>query len=66
MKKLKVRIVYEVEGDTYINVPDNMTLEEAIQYTHDYSNPIILPEGQYVAGSEKLVEEENWVFVKNE
>ena len=63
MKKLKVRMVYEVEGDTVIEVPDNLTLEEAIQYARDYSDPIRLPEGKYVMGSEKLIEEEKWNFV---
>jgi hypothetical protein len=63
MKKLKIRMVYEIEGDTTIEVPDNLTLEEAIQYAHDYSAPIKLPEGKYVMGSERLVEEESWNFV---
>lgn len=63
MKKLKIRMVYEIEGDTTIEVPDDFTLEEAIQYARDYSAPIKLPEGKYVTGSEKLVEEESWNFV---
>ena len=63
MKKLKIRMVYEIEGNTTIEVPDNLTLEEAIQYAHDYSAPIKLPEGKYVMGSERLIEEENWNFV---
>lgn len=63
MRKLKIRMVYEIEGDTTIEVPDNLTLEEAIQYARDYSAPINLPKGKYVMGSEKLVEEEKWDFV---
>lgn len=63
MKKLKIRMVYEIEGDMTIEVPDDLTLEEAIQYAHDYSAPIKLPEGKYVIGSERLVEEESWNFV---
>lgn len=63
MRKLKIRMVYEIEGGTTIEVPDDLTLEEAIQYAHDYSAPIKLPEGKYVMGSERLVEEENWNFV---
>ena len=63
MRKLKIRMIYEIEGDTTIEVPDNLTLEEAIQYAHDYAAPIKLPEGKYVIGSEKLVEEEKWNFV---
>jgi len=63
VRKLKIRMIYEIEGDTTIEVPDNLTLEEAIQYARDYSAPIKLPEGRYVTGSEKLVEEEKWGFV---
>ena len=56
MKKLKVRMVYEVEGTTEIEVPDHLSLREAVEYA-------LLPtDEEYVLGSERLVDEDTWTF----
>lgn len=63
MKKLKVRMVYEVEGTTEIEVPDHLSLREAVEYAHDYQDSILLPtDEEYVLGSERLVDEDTWAF----
>ena len=63
MKKLKVRMVYEVEGTTEIEVTDHLSLREAVEYAHDYQDSILLPtDEECVLGSERLVDEDTWTF----
>ena len=59
MKKLHVSLVYYVVGDTSIMVPDNLTIEEAINYAKDHIKDIELPSNpEYIYGSDYIDEDD--------
>lgn len=58
MKTLNVTIFYTMVGESSIMVPDNLSLEEAIQYAKDHIDDIPTPlHGEYVCDSDELDEE---------
>lgn len=62
MKKLNVTIMYSVCGVSSIMVPDDMTLEEAIQYAKDHINEINTPsQADYISDSD-IIDEDNCDF----
>ena len=65
MKKLNVTIQCMAVYNSSIEVPDNMTLEEAIEYAKKHINEIPLGELEYVSGSDEL-DEENCDFEEDE
>ncbi len=62
MKKLNVTYQFSEIGTVAINVPDNFTLEEAIQYAKKHIDEIPLPKNtEYLQGSD-IIDEENCDF----
>lgn len=57
MKKLNVTVQCEAVYDSSIEVPDNMSIEEAIEYAKKYINEIPLGELEYISDSDELDEE---------
>nr|DAK26833.1 MAG TPA: hypothetical protein [Caudoviricetes sp.] len=63
MKKLAVYLIYEMHGKSYIEVPNNYTLEEAKQYAYNNIDRIPTPEnGCPLIENDKLVDEDEWKF----
>ena len=66
MKKLNVTIIYSVVGVSSIMVPDNLTIEEAIEYAKEHINEIPTPfQAEYISDSD-VIDEENCNFDKDE
>lgn len=61
MKKLNVTVNCMAVYDSYIEVPDNMNIEEAIQYAKKNITKIPLGTLEYITDSDEL-DEENCVF----
>lgn len=66
MKKLNVTIEFSKVGVSSIMVPDNLTLEEAIEYAKEHINEIPIPsQSDYICGSD-IIDEENCNFDEDE
>lgn len=57
MKRLNVTVQCMAVYCSSIDVPDEMTLEEAIEYAKDHINEIPLGAMEYVSDSDELDEE---------
>ena len=57
MKKLNVTVTCMAVYNSSIDVPDEMTLEEAIEYAKEHINEINIGELEYIADSDELDEE---------
>lgn len=58
MKKLNVTIVFSSVGMSHIMVPDDFTIEQAIQYAKNHINEIPTPnESEYICDSDEIDEE---------
>lgn len=57
MKKLHVTVTCMAVYNSSIEVPDGMTLEEAIEYAKEHINEIPLGEMEYISDSDELDEE---------
>ena len=57
MKKLNVTVNCKAVYNSSIEVPDNMNIEEAIEYAKQHLDDIPLGSMDYVAGSDELDEE---------
>lgn len=65
MKTLRIKMSYTYVGDTSIEVPDNMTFEEAYEYAQDHIDDIpIAVNAEYISYSDNF-ELEDCDFVKN-
>lgn len=65
MKKLNVALIYSVCGNSSIMVPDDMTLEEAIEYAKEHIAEIPTPyDAEYICDSD-IIDEENCNFAKD-
>lgn len=65
MKRLNVTIQCMAVYNSSIEVPEGMTLEEAIEYAKNHLNEIPLEELEYVADSDVL-DEDNCDFEEDE
>lgn len=66
MKKLNVTIEFAKVGVSSIMVPDNFTLEEAIEYAKEHINEIPLPsQSDYISDSD-IIDEDNCNFDEDE
>ena len=63
MKKLNVTVTCMATYNSSIEVPDDMTLEEAIEYARENLDEIPLGEMEYISDSDVL-DEENCGFDK--
>ena len=64
MKTLNVTIVCQAAYNSHINVPDEMTLEEAIKYAKEHLNECTIEtELEYISDSDML-DEENCEFAE--
>lgn len=64
MKTLNVTIVCQAVYNSHINVPDEMTLEEAIEYAKNHLDECnIETELEYISDSDEL-DEENCDFAE--
>lgn len=62
MKKLNVTIEFSMVGVSSIMVPDNLTLEEAIEYAKNHINEIPTPsQADYICDSD-IIDEHNCDF----
>ena len=57
MKKLNVTVTCMAVYNSSIEVPDEMTLEEAIEYAKEHINEIHIGEMEYISDSDELDEE---------
>lgn len=57
MKKLNVAVTCMAVYNSSIEVPEEMTLEEAIKYAKNHINEIPLGEMEYISDSDELDEE---------
>lgn len=58
MKRLCVGVYYQAYGHSFIDVPDELNIDEAIQYAKDHWDGVPLPSGaEYVLGSDEIDEE---------
>ncbi len=58
MKKLNVTLIFKSVGNAGIEVPDDMTLEQAIKYAKEHINEIPTPRNaEYIEGSDEIDEE---------
>jgi divalent metal cation (Fe/Co/Zn/Cd) transporter len=58
MKRLHITLVYSVVGDTHLDVPDELSVEEAIEYAKEHMDYVRLPyNAEYIEDSEVLDEE---------
>ena len=57
MKKLNVKVWCTCGYNSSINVPDHMTLDEAIEYAKDHLSDIPLGKLNYIPESDELNEE---------
>ena len=61
MKKLNVTVTCMAIYNSYIEVPDDMNIEEAIQYAKEHISNIPLGVLEYITDSDEL-DEENCEF----
>ena len=57
MRKLNVTVECSAVYNSSIQVPNNLTIEEAIQYAKAHIDEISLGELEYIAGSDELDED---------
>lgn len=58
MKKLNVTLIFKSVGTSSIYVPENLSLEDAIQYAKDHINEIHTPsDAEYISDSDEIDEE---------
>ena len=57
MKKLNVTVQCMAVYNSSIEVPDNMSIEEAVEYAKRHINEIPLGELEYISNSDELDEE---------
>lgn len=57
MKKLNVTVTCMAVYCSGIDVPDDMTLEEAIEYAKEHINEIPIGEMEYISDSDEIDEE---------
>lgn len=57
MKRLNLTATCMAVYNSAIMVPDELTLEEAIQYAKDHIDEICIGELEYISGSDELNEE---------
>lgn len=57
MKKLNVTVTCMAIYNSYIDVPDNMNIKEAIQYAKEHISDIHLGVLEYIPDSDELDEE---------
>lgn len=57
MKRLNVTVTCMAVYNSAIEVPDNMTIEEAIEYAKEHINEIPVGELEYISDSDELDEE---------
>lgn len=57
MKKLNVTVTCMAVYNSSIEVPDGMTLKEAIEYAKEHINEIPIGEMEYISDSDELDEE---------
>lgn len=56
MKKLNVSVICMAVYNSSIEVPDDMTLEEAIEYAREHIDDIPLGEVEWIPGGDELDE----------
>lgn len=62
MKRLNVTITCSMVGNSSIMVPDDMSIEEAIEYAKNHINEIPIPENlEYICDSD-IIDEYNCDF----
>lgn len=65
MKRLEVTVTCTATYQSYIDVPDEMTLEEATEYANDHIDELdILSDLEYVGDSDQPVTETDCHFAK--
>lgn len=53
LKRLNIKMAYTYVGDTYIDVPKNLSLEEAMKYAQEHLGEIpIAPNAEYIPDSD--------------
>ncbi len=57
MKKLNVTVTYMATYNSYIEVPDNMNINEAIQYAKEHISNIPIGVLEYIPDSDELDDE---------
>lgn len=57
MKRLNVTVTCMAVYNSAIEVPDDMTIEEAIEYAKEHINEIPIGELKYISDSDELDEE---------
>lgn len=57
MKKLNVTVTCMATYNSYIEVPDNMNINEAIQYAKEYISNIPIGVLEYIPDSDELDDE---------
>lgn len=57
MKRLNVTVTCMAVYNSAIEVPDDMTIEEAIEYAKEHINEIPIGELEYISDSDELDEE---------
>lgn len=57
MKRLNVTVTCMAVYNSAIEVPDNMTIDEAIEYAKEHINEIPIGELEYISDSDELDEE---------
>lgn len=62
MKTLHLTVFVTSIGDTSIQVPDHMTLEEALQYAKEHMDEVALPSNLDPAHESMQLDEENCDF----
>ena len=62
MKKLHLTVYVTSIGDTSIRVPDNLTVEEAIQYAKEHLSEVALPSNLDPDHGTMVLDEENCDF----
>lgn len=59
MKKLHISMAYTFVGDTWIDVPDELTFEEAVEYAKEHIDNIpVASNAEYVPFSDSFEEED--------
>lgn len=65
LKKLDLTLSWREYGKAEIMVPEELTLEQAIQYAKDHIDSITLPtESEYMESSDEIIDEDNCAFDK--
>lgn len=63
MKRFVVSMTYVKYGNSSIEVPDDFTWEQAVEYAKQHKDDIPVPKnGIFVFDSDELVNEEEWDF----